>query len=61
MEVIGFSEEEVVLIFQLVSCVLKLGNLQFQHYNNIDGTDGARIANDDGKLFYPSSPVYQVK
>ena len=51
MEVIGFSEEEVVLIFQLVSCVLKLGNLQFQHYNNIDGTDGARIANDDGKLF----------
>ena len=51
MEVIGFSEEEVVLIFQLVSCVLKLGNLQFQHYNNIDGTDGARIANDDGRLF----------
>ena len=51
MEVIGFTEEEVVLIFQLVSCVLKLGNLQFQHYNNIDGTDGARIANDDGRLF----------
>ena len=48
MEVIGFHAEEVVALFQLIACVLKLGNLQFQHHNNIDGTDGSRIANDDG-------------
>ena len=50
MSVIGFSPEEVSSTFQLVSTVLKLGNLQFQHYNNMDGTDGARIVNDDGKI-----------
>ena len=51
MSVIGFSPEEVSSTFQLVSTVLKLGNLQFQHYNNMDGTDGARIVNDDGDCY----------
>ncbi len=48
MTVIGFEEDEVVRVFQLVAAVLKLGNVQFVHHNNIDGTDGARISHEDG-------------
>ena len=49
MKIIGFRPEEVTSVFQLVSCVLKLGNIQFQHHNNIDGTDGCRLVNENGK------------
>ncbi len=48
MEVIGFSQEEMVSVFQLVASVLKLGNIHFQHHSNIDGTDGCKLINDNG-------------
>ena len=48
MEVIGFQREEITAVFQLVASVLKLGNLQFQHHSNIDGTDGCKLNNEDG-------------
>ena len=47
---IGFRLDEVTAVFQLVSVVLKLGNIHFQHHNNIDGTDGCRLVNDNGRL-----------
>ena len=48
MLVIGFSEAEVVSLYELVACVLKLGNLQFKHHANLDGTDGCRLLNQNG-------------
>lgn len=49
MLVIGFSQEEVVSLYQLVACVLKLGNLQFKHHSNLDGTDGCKLLNQHGE------------
>lgn len=49
MEIIGFAKQELVCIFQLVAGVLKLGNVQFQHHSNIDGTDGCKLSNEDGR------------
>ena len=49
LEVIGFKQEEVVCVFQLVASVLKLGNVTFLHQSNMDGTDGCKLANDHGK------------
>jgi myosin-1 len=47
MEVIGFTADELTAVFQLVSSVLKLGNVHFHHHSNIDGTDGCKLINDD--------------
>ncbi|XP_060583585.1 unconventional myosin-Ia-like isoform X7 [Ruditapes philippinarum] len=44
MEVIGFYRAEINEVFQLVASVLKLGNVEFSHRSNSDGTDGCDIA-----------------
>ena len=49
MEVLGFSQEEVVSILKIVASVLKLGNIVFIPTNNIDGTEGCTVSNDYGK------------
>jgi myosin-1 len=51
MEIIGFNPEEILSVFQIVSAVLKLGNLQFIPRANIDGTEGCSILNEYG-LYY---------
>ncbi|XP_061180865.1 unconventional myosin-Ib-like [Saccostrea echinata] len=45
MEVIGFSSEEVTSLFQLIASILKLGNVEFSHRSNEDGTDGCDLSN----------------
>ncbi|XP_053408862.1 unconventional myosin-Ib-like isoform X3 [Mercenaria mercenaria] len=45
MEVIGFYRTEITEVFQLVASVLKLGNVEFSHRSNADGTDGCDISN----------------
>lgn len=45
MEVIGFHLTEITEVFQLVASVLKLGNVEFSHRSNSDGTDGCNISN----------------
>ena len=57
MEVIGFQSAEIVAIFQLVASVLKLGNIRFQHISNIDGTDGCKILDEEGKSWLMASNV----
>ena len=49
MEVIGFQKDEVTSILQLVAAILKLGNVEFSHRSNPDGTDGCDIANENGR------------
>ena len=51
LEVLGFGKEDYVIIFQLVAAILKLGNIQFQHKSNMDGTDGCKILNTEGSYF----------
>ena len=58
MLVIGFSEAEVVALYQLVAAVLKLGNIGFQHHNNRDGTDGAQLLNQHGMSSSLYSPIH---
>jgi myosin heavy subunit len=48
MEVIGFYRAEINEVFQLVASVLKLGNVEFSHRSNSDGTDGCDIASTQG-------------
>ncbi|KAK7488188.1 hypothetical protein BaRGS_00020630 [Batillaria attramentaria] len=44
MRVIGFHEEEITALWQLVASILKLGNVEFSHRQNADGTDGCDIS-----------------
>ena len=48
MLVMGLDEAEIVSLYGLVASVLKLGNLEFQHRPNLDGTDGCRLLNQQG-------------
>lgn len=52
LEVIGFSSDEILSIFKVVSIILKLGNLVFLPTTNIDGTGGCEITNDYGELLF---------
>lgn len=52
LEILGFTIEEVVNIFRIIAVVLKLGNLRFVPFNNIDGTEGCVIDNDYGKYIF---------
>lgn len=49
MEIIGFTPEDIVSVFQILSAVLKLGNLQFIPRANIDGTEGCALLNQYGQ------------
>ncbi|XP_033732027.1 unconventional myosin-Ia-like isoform X2 [Pecten maximus] len=46
MEVIGFRKDEIKAVHQLLASVLKLGNVEFVHRSNMDGTDGCEIEDD---------------
>ncbi|XP_067131033.1 unconventional myosin-Ib isoform X1 [Centruroides vittatus] len=46
MELIGFIQEEITAVLQVVACVIKLGNIQFQPQANIDGTVGCSLMNE---------------
>lgn len=50
MEVIGFTSDEVTSLFQLIGSILKLGNIDFSHRSNDDGTDGCDLSNTSGKF-----------
>lgn len=49
LEILGFSNDEILSIFKILAVVLKLGNLNFIPMANIDGTEGCEISNDYGK------------
>lgn len=49
LEVLGFTNEEILSVFKIIAVVLKLGNLNFIPITNIDGTEGCEITNDYGK------------
>lgn len=52
LEILGFSPDEIFDIFRIIAIILKLGNLQYVPFNNIDGTEGCSINNDYGEYGY---------
>jgi hypothetical protein len=56
LDTLGFSDEDVVLIFKIVASVLKLGNIGFTPTSNIDGTEGCTVSNDYGIYFFSLAP-----
>lgn len=49
LELLGFTDTEIIDIFRVLAIILKLGNLQYVPCSNIDGTEGCSINNDYGK------------
>ncbi|XP_022087036.1 unconventional myosin-Ib-like [Acanthaster planci] len=47
MQIIGFSDEEILAIYQLLASILKLGNMEFEAYVTMNGTEGVKITNQD--------------
>ena len=52
MEDLGFTPDEIIDIFRILSAVLKLGNINFVPTTNMDGTDGCAISNDYGRFIF---------
>lgn len=46
LEVLGFSQDEILSMFKVIAVVLKLGNIIFLPSTNIDGTENCVISND---------------
>lgn len=49
MQVIGFTDEEIMAVFQLVASVLKLGNVTFDPKSNKNGTEACEITKASSK------------
>ncbi|XP_071825840.1 unconventional myosin-Ib-like isoform X2 [Apostichopus japonicus] len=47
MQVIGFTDEEILSTYKLVAGILKLGNIQFEAYTTENGTEGVKITNQE--------------
>lgn len=47
MEVTGFTPDEISGIFELMSGILNLGNLQFQGYSLPNSTDASKLKRID--------------
>ncbi|XP_071349156.1 unconventional myosin-Ib isoform X2 [Trachinotus anak] len=43
MQIVGFMEDEVLSVLELVAAVLKLGNIEFKPESRCNGTDESRI------------------
>lgn len=49
MDVIGFTSDEVLAIYQLLSAILNLGNIEFVEYTTRGGIEAVSIAKESGK------------
>lgn len=60
MQIVGFMEDEVQLVLELVAAVLKLGNIEFKPESRCNGTDESRVKDKNGGLdaATPSSDIF---
>lgn len=49
MQIVGFMEDEVQSVLELVAAVLKLGNIEFKPESRCNGTDESRIKDKNGR------------
>lgn len=47
MQVIGFSDEDILAAYKLVAGILKLGNVKFEAYTTENGTEGVKITDQE--------------
>jgi len=50
MQIVGFMEDEVQSIFELVAAVLKLGNIEFKPESRVNGFDESRVKDKNGEF-----------
>lgn len=48
MQIVGFMEDEVQSVLELVAAVLKLGNIEFKPESRCNGTDESRVKDKNG-------------
>lgn len=60
MQIVGFMEDEVQSVLELVAAVLKLGNIEFKPESRCNGTDESRVKDKNGGLgaAAPSSDIF---
>lgn len=51
MQIVGFMEDEVQSVLELVAAVLKLGNLEFKPESRVNGFDESRVKDKNGEHF----------
>lgn len=58
MQIVGFMEDEMQSVLELVAAVLKLGNIEFKPESRCNGTDESRVKDKNGE--FPRRPGSQV-
>ncbi len=48
MEIIGFSSEDMISVFELLAAILNLGNIEFEGYLTPDETKASKLINAEG-------------
>lgn len=51
MQIVGFMEDEVQSVLELVAAVLKLGNIEFKPESRCNGIDESRIKDKNGQCW----------
>lgn len=50
MQIVGFMEDEMQSVLELVAAVLKLGNIEFKPELRCNGIDESRVKDKNGKF-----------
>lgn len=58
MQIVGFMEDEVQSVLELVAAVLKLGNIEFKPESRCNGSDESRIKDKNGRC-WKSVEIYK--
>ena len=57
MDVVGFTKEEILAVYQLVSAILNLGNVDFTVVTGANGSDSVAVASSNGTVFSTCSVI----
>lgn len=49
MQIVGFIEDEVQSVLELVAAILKLGNIEFKPESRVNGFDESRVKDKNGE------------
>jgi myosin-1 len=49
MQIVGFMDHEAESVLEVVSTVLKLGNIEFKPESRVNGLDESKIKDKNGK------------
>lgn len=61
MQIVGFMEDEVQSVLQLVAAVLKLGNIEFKPESRSNGLDESRVKDKNGDWSHNANPAHLLQ